>query len=53
MLCGNKSDLKDYMVSTEEAENLAEKYDSKYIETSAKRNINIDKLFSTVANGNK
>ena len=46
ILVGNKVDLEDKrQVSKESAESLAEKYGVKYMEVSAKDNINIDELF--------
>ena len=45
-LVGNKSDLEDKReVSKEEAERFAQKYNLIYLETSAKNNNNVDKLF--------
>ena len=45
-LVGNKSDLEDKRkVTKEEAENFAQKYNLIYLETSAKNNNNVDKLF--------
>ena len=46
VIVGNKKDLEDKrQVSKESAESLAEKYGVKYMEVSAKDNINIDELF--------
>ena len=45
-LVGNKSDLEEKRkVTKEEAENFAQKYNLIYLETSAKNNNNVDKLF--------
>ena len=45
-LVGNKIDLEDKRkVTKEEAENFAQKYNLIYLETSAKNNNNVDKLF--------
>ena len=51
VLCGNKCDINDSEVSYEESMELAERYNSKFISTSAKMNINIDNIFTTIANG--
>jgi small GTP-binding protein len=45
-LVGNKSDLEDKReVTKEEAQNFAQKYNLIFLETSAKNNNNVDKLF--------
>jgi Ras-related protein Rab-8A len=50
ILVGNKSDREeDRIISFEEGSKLAEQYDMKYIETSAKDNKNIYKTFSCIA----
>lgn len=47
---GNKVDkIKDRKISYEEAKLFAEKYEAQYIETSAKTNVNIEKLFIDVS----
>ena len=50
-LVGCKCDLKHIRyVSIEEAEELAKFYNIKYMETSAKENINVDEVFMKLAN---
>ena len=46
MLVGNKTDEGDRWVTAREASTFADKHDVFYIESSAKRNENIDELFS-------
>ena len=49
-LIGNKSDLKDErVISFEEGKELAEKYNIKFMEVSAKNNENIQELFQGMA----
>lgn len=49
LLIGNKSDLEEKReVKTEEGRELAEKLGIKFIETSAKEAINVDKTFTTL-----
>ena len=48
ILIGTKSDLDKREVSEEEGQNLAEKYGYKFLETSAKDNINIDETFQAL-----
>lgn len=49
LLVGNKCDLLDNrQVSIEEAKQLAQTYDIKYFETSAKTGINIDETFTSL-----
>ena len=51
VLFGNKADDTDRReVTFEEAENLAQKYDLKYFETSAKTNMNINEGFNYIVN---
>lgn len=45
VVCGNKCDLPDRQVTKEEAENLCNNFKVKYIETSAKNNINVMESF--------
>ena len=50
VLCGNKSDLeKERIISKKEGENLAKKYEIPFFECSAKKNININEIFETMA----
>lgn len=49
ILVGNKCDLRDREVSTEEAAGVARKYNIPFVETSAMENINVEKMFLTVA----
>jgi small GTP-binding protein len=48
ILIGTKSDLDKREVSEEEGQNLAEKYGYKFLETSAKDNININETFQAL-----
>ena len=49
VLVGNKCDLEDErQVSTEEGKDLADKYGIPFLETSAKTNHNVDKMFETL-----
>mmetsp|Transcript_8549 Transcript_8549/g.11545 ORF Transcript_8549/g.11545 Transcript_8549/m.11545 type:complete len:185 (+) Transcript_8549:128-682(+) len=45
VLCGNKCDLKDRKISTEEGFEKAQKFDCPFFETSAKGKINVDDAF--------
>jgi Ras-related protein Rab-8A len=50
ILCGNKCDNeKERKISREEGENLAKNYGIPFFECSAKNNININKMFETMA----
>lgn len=49
VLVGNKSDLPNRVVTTEDAQAYAKKMKMKYIETSAKTSTNVDLVFTTVA----
>ncbi|CAF1169410.1 unnamed protein product [Rotaria sp. Silwood1] len=50
MLIGNKCDMQDKrQVSREKGENLANEYGIKFMETSAKGNINVDEAFFSLA----
>jgi Ras-related protein Rab-5C len=50
-LCGNKVDLEDSRkVSYDEGAYLAEKIGAFYIEVSAKKNINVEKMFEDILN---
>ena len=50
-MCGNKIDIEEErQVSHEEADKFAKEIGSFYIETSAKKNINVEKLFEEIAN---
>merc|ERR1712137_311615 len=49
MLIGNKCDSNKRVISTERGEELAEKFNVRFLETSAKNNINISKAFSMLA----
>lgn len=50
MILGNKCDCEDKrVVSKERGERLAQQYSVKFMETSAKANINIEKAFMTIA----
>jgi len=48
LLVGNKIDLKERFINTEEAEDLAKKNNLTYIESSAKDNINIERGFNEI-----
>lgn len=50
ILIGNKSDIEDRDISRLDAEEIASKYQISYIETSAKKNLNIDAVFSALIN---
>jgi len=47
ILVGNKIDSEHRIISTEEAEKIAKLYSVRYMETSAKYNLNIEELFSS------
>ena len=49
ILVGNKLDLEDREIDTKEAEELCEKHKMKYFETSAKKDINVEKIFYEIA----
>ncbi len=50
MLLGNKCDMSDRrMVSKERGEQIAKEHGIRFLETSAKANINIDKAFYDLA----
>ena len=49
MLVGNKSDIEERQVTTEEAEELAEKNAIKYIETSAVTGGNVVEAFKVLS----
>ncbi|KAF7996600.1 hypothetical protein HCN44_002246 [Aphidius gifuensis] len=50
MILGNKSDMEDRrVVSTEKGESIAREHGIRFMETSAKANINIDRSFSELA----
>ncbi|XP_032681878.1 ras-related protein Rab-10 [Odontomachus brunneus] len=50
MILGNKSDMEDKrVVSTEKGEAIAREHGIRFMETSAKMNINIDRAFSELA----
>jgi small GTP-binding protein len=49
MLVGNKIDLNNRKVSTEEAKKLAKTYSIEYMETSAKSNINVKETFEEIS----
>jgi len=49
ILVGNKQDLKDRQVKTEEAKQLADLWGIEYIETSAKTNYNCKEAFERLA----
>ncbi len=50
VLVGNKLDMaQNRQVSNEEAKELANKYELRYFETSAKDNTNVDEVFMDVA----
>ena len=51
IIVGNKSDIKNRKVSYEDASQFASSNNMYYIETSARDNINIDKLFNTILQG--
>lgn len=48
ILLGNKVDIGEREVSTEQANLLAERYNIQYFETSAKENTNVDEAFFTL-----
>lgn len=48
ILIGNKIDLPDQQVSTEEAQDLAKKYNTLYFETSAKSGESVESAFTTL-----
>lgn len=49
ILVGNKCDVQDRAVETEEGRRLADKYGIPFFETSAKSGINIEDTFMTIA----
>jgi len=49
ILIGNKCDMADRVVTTEEGEALAREYNIHFYETSAKQDINVEKAFMTIA----
>ena len=54
LLVGNKADLDDKRaVKTEEGENLARQYGIPFLETSAKQSLNVDNMFTTMAQAMK
>eukprot|EP01089_Gocevia_fonbrunei_P003711 TRINITY_DN13669_c0_g1_i1.p1 TRINITY_DN13669_c0_g1~~TRINITY_DN13669_c0_g1_i1.p1 ORF type:complete len:192 (+),score=26.24 TRINITY_DN13669_c0_g1_i1:117-692(+) len=49
VLCGNKADLeRDRKVSREDGQNLANRFECKFLETSAKMNHNVKEIFTQV-----
>lgn len=48
-MLGNKVDLQQQEVTKQDAELMASSYNFSYLEVSAKKNINIDKAFSLLA----
>lgn len=48
VLVGNKCDLQERKVSEDMGRKLADEIDAKFIEASAKKNINVDGIFTTV-----
>ena len=50
ILVGNKMDLPNRVISYEEGDNFAKKYDLLFYETSAKEGNNIDEVFKKIAN---
>ena len=54
LLVGNKADLDDKRaVKTEEGENLARQFGIPFLETSAKQSLNVDNMFTTMAQAMK
>jgi ribosome biogenesis GTPase A len=53
ILVGNKCDLNDAIVNTDQARELANKYDAKFILASALNNTNVSEIYSTLAIGKK
>lgn len=49
ILVGNKSDLPDRTISYEEGKQLADSYDMKFFETSAKDSLNVNEAFNSIA----
>ena len=52
ILVGNKCDVPDLKVTTEQARDLASQYGAKFIFASALLNKNVGEIFSTLAIGN-
>ncbi|CAL6059102.1 Ras-related_protein Rap-1b [Hexamita inflata] len=48
VLVGNKCDMEDREVTTEQGENLAKQYGCQFVETSARENINIQQIFTKI-----
>jgi len=51
ILVGNKCDLADLKVTTDQARDLASQYGAKFIDASALSNKNVNDIFSTLAIG--
>jgi Ras-related protein Rab-8A len=50
VLIGNKCDMQERVVSQQEGEALAEEYDVKFFETSAKQDFRVEDSFQAIAN---
>lgn len=48
MLVGNKCDVEERDVSTEEGQAKAKEFECEFLESSAKENININEIFTTI-----